>query len=149
MSTCNGRMTGASAFTAFSVYTHCSSRTHCKHGSAVLAAASPAPRGCWTSQRTSTSTTVVAILFPEYAPHFEHSNSPKKAGAAYTTPMIKLTVINRIDVCVLWHKEWGAWLILRKIRYEQLSSFLCFRYRPCVVSACQFSSHATRVNIIR
>ena len=50
---------GTGALTSVCMYTHYSSRTRCRNGSAVLTTARPVPSGRLTSQRISKSTTEV------------------------------------------------------------------------------------------
>ena len=56
--------------------THCTSRTHCTNGPAVLVAARPAPSGRLTSQRSSMSITVLQCSLVNMAPlDLCHANS--------------------------------------------------------------------------
>ena len=56
----------------------------------------------------STQTYSSVPYFPEHKPHFEHSKFAQKKGGAAFTPTIKLTEINRTDVCISWQKRGGG-----------------------------------------
>ena len=49
----------------------------------------------------------IVPYFPEYKLHFEHTKFTQKRGVATYTLTIKLTVTNRVDVCIRG-KKWGG-----------------------------------------
>ena len=75
----------------------------------------------------------VLPYFPKYAALCTLKIHPQKRGYGLYTPMIKLKVINKVDVCISCQKGGGVRLILRKenmVRHMIIPSSKCWIGSP-------------------